>query len=102
MGIHLETWISEKEAAKKTVRVLMHVLHQDTFPGTKLKRATFSRPFPAQARKLVEGWERYRLSMKVLRGDVRYKDGKVVGQLVEESDGSRIWDRLSIECFEKR
>ena len=40
--------------------------------------------------------------MKVLRGDVRYKDGKVVGQLVEESDGSRIWDRLSIECFEKR
>jgi hypothetical protein len=86
MGIHFETWITDKEEAKKSVRIVMHVLHQDTFPGTKLKRSTFSKPFLAQARDLVEGWEGYKLSnstMKVLSRDVRYEED-ATDQLVEE------------------
>ena len=87
MGIHFETWITDREMQQKKTRLVLHVLHQDTFPGTRLKRAAFSRPFVKEARGMIETWKGYKVSnstMKVFSRDVRFGDDDLIEKLSAE------------------
>lgn len=44
-GIHFETWVTEKEIMTKKLKFVLHVLHQDVFPGSEKKAWDFLWPF---------------------------------------------------------
>ncbi len=58
-GIHFETFISPKEWRSKTVPLMLHILHTDHIPNTKLKRIKLSQPFIEKTFDLISSWPGY-------------------------------------------
>lgn len=76
-GIHFETWIMEKELATKKLRFVMHVLHQDFFPGTEKRPWAFLWPFleDPDVMRFAQEWKGFKLGRSVpLKGERKFAD----------------------------
>lgn len=77
MGIHFETWVTAKEIESRKLKFVMHVLHQDHFPGTQKKPWDFLWPFLEcqPVIDLVGGWKGFKMGRSVpITGSQRFKD----------------------------
>ena len=87
LGIHIETWVAEKQMPSKQLPFVLHVLHQETFPGTDKNTRDFMNAWreiqePAE---LITGWRGYKAGrIKPLGGKRRYDPADFSSTIVEE------------------
>ncbi len=87
LGIHIETWVAEKEMPTKQLPFVLHVLHQKTFPGTDRTTRDFMKlwrelPEPAE---LIASWPGYKTGrIKPLGGKRKYPPEGISSTIVEE------------------
>lgn len=96
-GIHFETWITEKELASKKLKFVMHVLHQDTFPGTGKKAWDFLWPFLEDATVInfVESWKGFKMGRSVpIKGERKFADAPQETVLAEFSHFMELGERI--------
>jgi len=77
LGIHFETWVTEKEMKTKKLKFVMHVLHQTYFPGTEIKPAAFLFPFWEDQDMIdhVTAWKGMKLGRSnPIKGEMRFKE----------------------------
>ncbi|GEM_PF-6682390 len=77
LGIHFETWVTEKEIQKKTLKFVMHVLHQEFFPGTEKKPYLFIFPFVENEVVIgyVADWKGFKMGrVHPIKGQKRFKE----------------------------
>jgi hypothetical protein len=87
LGIHIETWVSEKEMPSNQLPFVLHVLHQKTFPGTDKTTRDFMklwRELP-EPNELIASWPGYKTGrIKPLGGKRKYDLENIPSTIVEE------------------
>lgn len=76
-GIHFETWVTDKEIEKKVLKFVMHVLHQEFFPGTEKKPYLFNFPFVENETviRYVSDWKGFKMGrVNPIKGQKRFKE----------------------------
>ncbi len=87
LGIHIETWVAQKEMPSRQLPFVLHVLHQKTFPGMDKTTRDFMKlwrelPEPAE---LIASWPGYKAGrIKPLGGKRKYDPEDIPSTIVEE------------------
>jgi hypothetical protein len=98
-GIHFETWITEKEIESKKLKFVLHVLHQDFFPGTEKKAWDLLWPFLEDKAviDLVSEWKGFKMGRThPVKGERKFKDSLVDVVAEEFTRFSPIGDRIDV------
>jgi len=98
-GIHFETWVTEKEIESKKLKFVLHVLHQDFFPGTQKKAWDFLWPFLEDEAVIeyVSKWKGFKMGRSTpIKGERKFNES--VGTIVVEefSRFAPIGDRIDL------
>lgn len=99
MGIHFETWITEKEIQSKKLKFVLHILHQDFFPDTQKKPWDLIFPLVEDKAILdhVAAWKGFKMGRTVpIKGEKRYSESLHDTVLGELSHFLPIGDRIDI------
>jgi len=87
LGVHIETWVAEKEMPSQQLQFVLHILHQKTFPGTDRTTRDFMElwrelPEPAE---LIASWPGYKAGrIKPLGGKRNYNPEEISKTIVQE------------------
>jgi len=77
LGIHFETWITEKEIASQKLKFVLHILHRDFFPGTEKKPWDLIWPLVEDQTivGLVSNWKGFKMGRThPIKGERKFKD----------------------------
>lgn len=89
MGIHFETWITEKEARTKMLPFELHIMHRSQFPGTDKSAAEFTRRWHTLdgPKRTISNWADYKFGRaKPLKGKVSFSPGAIPDVVATEFD----------------
>lgn len=87
LGIHIETWVSEKEMPSKRLPFVLHILHVKTFPGTDRTMRDFMELWRelAEPAELIASWPGYKAGrIKPLGGKCKYSPDEISATIVKE------------------
>ena len=104
MGIHIETWIAQKEAEKGILPFQLHVLHLSHFPGTDVKAGEFHKRWREleEPAKLISGWKGYKAGrVKHCSGTVRFDPHGIGASVADEFTRLHVLRKYIDDILEK-
>ena len=87
MGIHIETWIGDKELTKSKLPFVLHILHQPAFPSSHKKGSDFTKIWHtlSEPAELITSWPGYKAGRaKPLKGAIKFRPEDMATTIVAE------------------